>query len=105
MKTLLHPDGRWLAPWDHTAASPGAVVTGTSQPGQPAPVLVQLDYNERLPGAGAIAQARARLLVAAIESRYAGAAGPAGLVAQRVVRGRGRSRLEVPGARPKELQR
>ncbi len=82
------------------------------------PVLVHVDYDERIPGAGARAQARARRLAAAIETRYAGAAGPAGLVTQGVVRARGRSRLEVleaeddgppsslpPGARPKEAQR
>jgi len=82
------------------------------------PVLVHVDYDERIPGANAIAQVRARRLAAAIEARYAGAAGPAGLVAQGVVRGRGRSRLEVvdaggdgptnslaPGAPPKEALR
>jgi len=82
------------------------------------PVLVHVAYDERIPGAGARAQARACRLAAAIEARYAGAAGPAGLVTQRVVRARGRSRLEVveaeddgpsssysPGARTKEAQR
>ncbi|MGI8633299.1 MAG: carboxysome shell carbonic anhydrase domain-containing protein, partial [Solirubrobacterales bacterium] len=82
------------------------------------PVLVHVDYDERIPGASAGAQARARRLAAAIETRYAGAAGPAGLVTQGVVRARGRSCLEVveaegdgppsslsPGARPKETQR
>ena len=82
------------------------------------PVLVHIDYDERIPGANAIAQARARRLAAAIETRYAAAAGPAGLVAEGVVRGRGRSRLEVveaggdgptsslaPGASPKEALR
>ncbi len=74
------------------------------------PVLVHVDYDERIPGASARAQARARRLAAAIEARYAGAAGPAGLVTQGVVRARGRSRLEVveaegDGARPKEAQR
>jgi hypothetical protein len=59
------------------------------------PVLVHVDYDERIPGAGASAQVRARRLMSAIESRYAGASGPAGLVTQAVVRGRGRSRLEV----------
>jgi carboxysome shell carbonic anhydrase len=82
------------------------------------PVLVHVAYDERIPGARARAQARARRLAAAIETRYAGAAGPAGLVTQEVVRARGRSRLEVveaegdgppsslpPGSRPKEAQR
>ncbi len=82
------------------------------------PVLVHVAYDERIPGACARAQARARRLAAAIETRYAGAAGPAGLVIQGVVRARGSSRLEVvegegdgppsslpPGARPKEAQR
>jgi len=87
------------------------------------PVLVHVDYDGRIPGACASAQARARRLVAAIETRYAGAGGRAGLVAQGVVRARGGSRLEVvdaevvdaedhgtasslpPGARPKEAQR
>ncbi len=82
------------------------------------PVLVHVAYDERIPGAAAGAQARARRLAAAIETRYGGAARPAGLVAQGVVRARGSSRLEVveaegdgpqsslpPGARPKEAQR
>ncbi len=82
------------------------------------PVLVHVDYDERIPGASAGAKARARRLAAAIETRYAGAAGPAGLVAQGVVRARGRSHLEVVeaqgdgppsslpfGGRPKEAQR
>lgn len=82
------------------------------------PVLVHVTYDERIPGAGATAQARARRLAAAIETRYAGAAGPDGLVVQGVVRARGGSCLEVveaegagpmsslrPGARPKEAQR
>ena len=82
------------------------------------PVLVHVAYDERIPGACATAQARARRLTAAIETRYAGAAGTAGLVVQAVVRARGRSRLELveaegdgpmssfpPGARLKEAQR
>jgi carboxysome shell carbonic anhydrase len=82
------------------------------------PVLVHVDYDERIPGARASAQARARRLAAAIETRYAGAAGPSGLVAQGVVRARGQSRLDVVEAdgddpptslsreaRSKELQR
>ena len=81
------------------------------------PVLVHVAYDERIPGACARAQARARRLAAAIEDRYADAAGPAGLVTQGVVRARGTSRLEVveaegdgrpnspPGARPKAAQR
>ncbi|MDP8907782.1 MAG: carboxysome shell carbonic anhydrase, partial [Chloroflexota bacterium] len=82
------------------------------------PMLVHVDYDGRIPGASAGAQARARRLAAAIETRYAGAAGPAGLVAQAVVRARGSSRLELveaegdgpmnsppPGARSKEAQR
>ena len=68
------------------------------------PVLVHVDYDERIPGASARAQERARRLAAAIEARYAGAAGPAGLVTQVVVRARGRSRLEVVEAE-KEAQR
>ncbi len=38
MKSLLQPDGRWLAPWDSAAAwpGPGAVATVTSPPGQTA---------------------------------------------------------------------
>ncbi len=72
------------------------VLRRTNAPhGLAVPVLVHVDYDERIPGARAIAQARARRLTAAIETRYAGAAGPAGLVAQGVVRARGRSRLEV----------
>ena len=59
------------------------------------PVLVHVDYDERIPGASVSAQARARRLAAAIETRYAGAAGDAGLIAQGVVRARGRSRLDV----------
>jgi len=82
------------------------------------PVLVHVAYDERIPGACATAQARARRLTAAIETRYAGAAGPAGLVVQGFVRARGRSRLDLveaesdgpmgalpPGARLKEAQR
>ena len=82
------------------------------------PVLVHVDYDERIPGACAMAQARARRLVAAIETRYGGAAGASGLVTQGMVRARGRSRLEVvdaegddrpsslpPGVRRKEPQR
>ena len=68
------------------------------------PVLVHVAYDERIPGASARAQARACRLAAAIEARYAGAAGPAGLVIQRVVRARGRSRLECVEAE-KEVQR
>jgi carboxysome shell carbonic anhydrase len=59
------------------------------------PVLVHVDYDERIPGASARAQERTRRLAAAIEARYAGAAGSAGLVIQRVVRARGGSRMEV----------
>jgi carboxysome shell carbonic anhydrase len=95
------------------------VLRKTNAPhGLAVPVLVHVDYDERIPGASARARARACRLAAAIETRYAGAAGPAGLVAQGVVRARGRSRLEVvetegdgppsslpPGARPKEAQR
>ena len=57
------------------------------------PVLVHVSYDERIPGACARAQARARRLAAAIEARYA--AGTAGLLIQVVVRAQGRSRLEV----------
>ncbi|HEX2047318.1 MAG TPA: carboxysome shell carbonic anhydrase [Acidimicrobiales bacterium] len=59
------------------------------------PVLVHVAYDERIPGARARAQERARRLMAAIEARYAGAAGPAGLVTEGVVRARGGSRLDV----------
>jgi len=59
------------------------------------PVLVHVAYDERIPGASARAQARARRLAAAIETRYENAAGPAGLVAQGVVRARGRSCVEA----------
>jgi carboxysome shell carbonic anhydrase len=74
------------------------------------PVLVHVAYDERIPGASARAQARARRLTAAIETRYAGAAGTDGLVVQPVVRARGRSRLELVeaegnGGRPKEALR
>jgi carboxysome shell carbonic anhydrase len=58
------------------------------------PVLVHVAYDERIPGACATAEARARRLTAAIETRYAGAAGTDGLVVQGFVRARGRSRLE-----------
>jgi carboxysome shell carbonic anhydrase len=95
------------------------VLRKTNAPhGLAVPVLVHVDYDERIPGAGVRARARARRLAAAIETRYAGAAGRAGLVAEGVVRARGRSRLELietegdgppsslpPGARPKEAQR
>ena len=95
------------------------ILRRTNAPGGLAvPVLVHVAYDERIPGADAIAHARARRLAAAIEDRYAGAAGPSGLVAQGVVRARGRSRLDVveaegdgrpssrpPGARPKEALR
>jgi carboxysome shell carbonic anhydrase len=95
-----------------------AVLGRTNAPhGLAVPVLVHVAYDERIPGACARAQERARRLTAAIEARYAGAAGPAGLVSQGVVRARGGSRLEVveadadgppssqPGARPKAAQR
>jgi hypothetical protein len=59
------------------------------------PVLVHVDYDERIPGARANAQARARRLAALIETRYAGAVDPAGLVTLAVVRARGGSRLDV----------
>ncbi len=63
------------------------------------PVLVHVAYDERIPGACATAQARARRLTAAIETRYAGAAGTDGLVIQGVVRARGRSQLELVEAK------
>lgn len=59
------------------------------------PVLVHVAYDERIPGACAAARARVRRLTAAIEARYADAAGPGGLVTQGVVRARGRSGLEA----------
>ncbi|HVL92997.1 MAG TPA: carboxysome shell carbonic anhydrase [Acidimicrobiales bacterium] len=59
------------------------------------PVLVHVSYDERIPGARARAQVRARRLADAIEARYAGEAGPAGLVIQGVVRARGGSCLEM----------
>jgi carboxysome shell carbonic anhydrase len=95
-----------------------AVLGRTNAPhGLAVPVLVHVAYDERIPGACAKAKERTRRLTAAIETRYAGAAGPAGLVTQGVVRARGGSRLEVveaegdgqpssrPGARPKAAQR
>jgi hypothetical protein len=86
------------------------VLGSTNAPhGLAVPVLVHVAYDERIPGARARAQARACRLAAAIEARYAGSGGPAGLVTQRVVRARGRSRLELveaeSGARSKEAQR
>lgn len=95
------------------------VLAGTNAPhGVAVPVLVHVAYDDRIPGASARAQARARRLTAAIETRYAGAAGTDGLVVQPVVRARGGSRLELveaegdgpmsplsPGARRKEAQR
>jgi carboxysome shell carbonic anhydrase len=74
-------------------------------PGLAVPVLVHVAYDERIPGACARAQERAHRLAAAIETRYADAAGPAGLVTQRVVRARGRSRLEVIDAQSEEARR
>ena len=59
------------------------------------PVLVNVAYDERIPGASARAQIRARRLAAAIETRYADAVGAAGLVAQGVVRARGQLCLEI----------
>ena len=82
------------------------------------PVLVHIDYDERIPGACDTAQARVRRLASAIEARYGHDVGPAGLVTQGVVRARGRSRLELvepagedqrsvlpSAARPKEAHR
>lgn len=94
------------------------VLASTNAPhGLAVPVLVHVAYDERIPGASARAQDRARRLAAAIEVRYAGAAGAAGLVTQGVVRARDTSRLEVveaagdappnslsPAARPKEAK-
>ncbi len=72
------------------------VLAKTNAPhGLAVPVLVHVAYDDRIPGASARAQERARRLVAAIEARYGGAAGPAGLVTQAVVRARGGSRLDV----------
>ena len=72
------------------------VLAKTNGPdGLAVPVLVHVAYDERIPGACARARERARRLMAAIEARYAGAAGPAGVVTQGVVRARGGSRLDV----------
>jgi carboxysome shell carbonic anhydrase len=95
------------------------VLDGMNAPhGLAVPVLVHVAYDDRIPGASARAQARARRLAAAIEARYAAGPGTAGLVIQVVVRARGRSRLELveaeadgpmssfpPRARRKEAQR
>ena len=73
-----------------------AVLRKTNGPdGLAVPVLVHVAYDERIPGARARAQERARRLAAAIDARYAGASGPGGLVTQGVVRARGGSRLEL----------
>ncbi len=69
------------------------------------PVLVHVAYDERIPGACASAQARARRLTAAIETRYAGRAGTDGLVVQGFVRARGQSRLELVEAERREEAR
>ena len=72
------------------------------------PVLVHVAYDERVPGANQRAQERARRLGAAIEARYADSAGPGGVFAQPVVRGRGRSLVEFvepARAEPKEAHR
>ncbi len=95
------------------------ILRRTNEPGGLAvPVLVHVSYDDRIPGARATAEARARRLVEAIETRYAAAAGAGGLLTQAVVRARGRSRLDLvgtggdgptssspSGARPKEAQR
>ena len=83
------------------------ILSKTNAPhGLAVPVLVHVAYDERIPGGCARAQARARRLTAAIETRYAGAAGADGLVVQGVVRARGGSRLElVEAERRKEAQR
>lgn len=67
------------------------------------PVLVHVAYDERIPGAQARAESRARRLAAAIEDRYGVAEATASLVVQGVVRARGRSRLEL--VEPKEAHR
>lgn len=82
------------------------------------PVLVHVDYDDRIPGAAGSAEARVRRLACAIEARYGHAVGPAGLVTQGVVRARGRSQLDLvelagegqssvlpSDARPKEAHR
>ena len=82
------------------------VLAKTNAPlGASVPVLVHVAYDERIPGASSRAEERVHRLTEAIETRYADAAGPAGLVTQGVVRARGGSRLEVVEARPKEAQR
>ncbi|HET7487262.1 MAG TPA: carboxysome shell carbonic anhydrase [Acidimicrobiales bacterium] len=72
------------------------------------PVLVHVDYDERIPGASASAQARARRLTAAIVHRYGTEPASVGLVVQGFVRARGRSHLEAvtdDAARPQEALR
>ncbi len=82
------------------------VIRKTNGPlGLAVPVLVHVAYDERIPGACTRAQERAHRLAAAIETRYAGVAGPPGLFIERVVRARGRSRLEVVDAPREEAQR
>lgn len=72
------------------------ILRKTNSPqGLAVPVLVHVAYDERIPGASDGARERALRLASAIETRYAGAAGPAGLVIQSVVRARGRARLDV----------
>jgi carboxysome shell carbonic anhydrase len=72
------------------------VLAKTNAPqGVAVPVLVHAAYDERIPGARARAQERAHRLTAAIEARYSGVSGPAGLVTQGVVRARGGCRLDV----------
>lgn len=66
------------------------------------PVLVHVAYDERIPGARARAEARARRLGAAIKDRYGVAEKAAGLVVQEVVRAQGRSCLELVEPGPKE---
>lgn len=81
------------------------------------PVLVHVAYDERIPGARARAETRARRLVAAIEARYGDPGGAPGLVVRGFVRARGRATLEAvhrsdervnsgpPAPRPTEAQR
>lgn len=82
------------------------VLRQTNAPsGLAVPALVHVAYDERIPGAQPRAEERVRRLTAAIEARYAGDAGPGGLVIEEVVRARGGARLEVLEDRREAVQR